>query len=204
MFSPKKRFWVFQSTLPVGGATCSRIEITDYAKCFNPRSPWGERREDGSKRLLRIPGFNPRSPWGERPYHPILGISNKLFQSTLPVGGATCPRAQFRSVYIVSIHAPRGGSDLTVNESHYHIFYEFQSTLPVGGATLVCCCQCTGGDVSIHAPRGGSDEITMLKKQAADLFQSTLPVGGATPWVIYRAQIWKVSIHAPRGGSDLL
>ena len=56
---------------------------------FNPRSPWGERR------LLlamaeRFGYFNPRSPWGERLSRSTVLATPVEFQSTLPVGGATC------------------------------------------------------------------------------------------------------------------
>ena len=57
----------FQSTLPVGGATISKLQLRASDLYFNPRSPWGERRYAGSTRLL----------------------IHSLFQSTLPVGGAT-------------------------------------------------------------------------------------------------------------------
>ena len=55
--------------------------------------------------------FNPRSPWGERPPFVEFWEIWKLFQSTLPVGGAT-----------------------TSSISCFQIVV-FQSTLPVGGAT---------------------------------------------------------------------
>ena len=59
--------------------------------------------------------FNPRSPCGERPLRPLRPLSalNTLFQSTLPVWGAT-----------ISLYKPQRRS-------------AFQSTLPVWGATLV-------------------------------------------------------------------
>ena len=57
---------------------------------FNPRSPWGERR--GMNLSFRlICNFNPRSPWGERP----RWVSPPCF------------------VPVISIHAPRGGSDIS-------------------------------------------------------------------------------------------
>mgnify|MGYP005854119259 CR=1 FL=1 len=34
-----------------------------------------------------------------------------LFQSTLPVGGATFNAGDLIPIYCISIHAPRGGSD---------------------------------------------------------------------------------------------
>ena len=57
---------------------------------FNPRSPWGERRYVPQEILLRGNHFNPRSPWGERPIGDCaMQLDFCLFQSTLPVGGAT-------------------------------------------------------------------------------------------------------------------
>ena len=83
-----------------------------------------------------------------------------LFQSTLPVWGATS-RARFESRgKEISIHAPRVGSDYKP-DIYPIILQEFQSTLPVWGAT------------------------DGLPGAAAALeFQSTLPVWGATtpPW----------------------
>ena len=55
------------------------------------------------------------------------------FQSTLPVGGATNVGCKFGSLIVISIHAPRGGSDL---------FFQ----------NITC-----NISISIHAPRGGSD-----------------------------------------------
>ena len=64
------------------------------------------------------------------------GYAGDLFQSTLPVKGATIFRTKFQIIHVISIHAPREGSDnnVTIN--------------------LV-----TQG-ISIHAPREGSDNTT--------------------------------------------
>ena len=59
----------------------------------------------------------------------------KLFQSTLPVRGATIKCLITRRTYRISIHAPREGSDFAL--------------LAVDDL----------GAISIHAPREGSDEI---------------------------------------------
>ena len=58
--------------------------------------------------------FNPRSPWGERLLQIFADAGTLVFQSTLPVGGATKPTFLQRNLT------------------------EFQSTLPVGGATRKC------------------------------------------------------------------
>ena len=57
----------------------------------------------------------------------------------------------------ISIHAPRGGSD--VGGVYYPPKIMF---------------------ISIHAPRGGSDTATAGFDEINVLFQSTLPAGGAT------------------------
>ena len=78
--------------------------------------------------------FNPRSPCGERHIRVVV-----------VVGYA-----------VISIHAPRVGSD------------------------------CWDGDewieqpISIHAPRVGSDVDKLTREKMLALFQSTLPVWGAT------------------------
>ena len=57
-----------------------------------------------------------------------------LFQSTLPVGGATNAMIDKYVDLIISIHAPRGGSDFCFCSDLTDVTI-FQSTLPVGGAT---------------------------------------------------------------------
>ena len=101
-----------------------------------------------------------------------------MFQSTLPVGGATRPSVATPAALPVSIHAPRGGSD---DLGQPQVFSQ---------------------GVSIHAPRGGSD--AMIRFPLWDDFVSIhAPRGGSDISVISRqALIDSVSIHAPRGGSD--
>ena len=103
-----------------------------------------------------------------------------IFQSTLPVGGATAPgkHAQARESQI-SIHAPRGGSD----GDDWQVMRRKR--------------------ISIHAPRGGSDIDSLSIEVSTSAFQSTLPVGGATlDWTAIQEKMAYISIHAPRGGSD--
>ena len=124
---------LFQSTLPVWGATGSLCVMINGYHDFNPRSPCGERLEAfplatdgeaisihaprvGSDRCCqplpaRPPNFNPRSPCGERPSFSQSQSVPLTFQSTLPVWGATCKMAR-----------PT-------------VLPTFQSTLPVWGAT---------------------------------------------------------------------
>ena len=55
--------------------------------------------------------FNPRSPYGERLGFLSVRTFLYIFQSTLPVRGATHRRPLHRQGHGISIHAPRTGSD---------------------------------------------------------------------------------------------
>jgi len=79
-----------------------------------------------------------------------------LFQSTLPVRGATRRLATRSSRRLISIHAPREGSDVCPFPLNL-LGCEFQSTLPVRGATLADTLAKRLMFISIHAPREGSD-----------------------------------------------
>ena len=78
--------------------------------------------------------FNPRSPWGERRSPSLWRLRSASFQSTLPVGGATVRDREALAAPDISIHAPRGGSDMQA-DINGDTYCSFQSTLPVGGAT---------------------------------------------------------------------
>ena len=81
-----------------------------------------------------IKDFNPRSPWGERLELTDSGVLNVLFQSTLPVGGATHDTS--RSVrWSIDFNPRSPWGERLPPELHRVPLQGFQSTLPVGGAT---------------------------------------------------------------------
>ena len=102
---------------------------------------------------------------------------------------------------LISIHAPREGSDgiVPVALTGYR---EFQSTLPVRGATLTLADISAPEDISIHAPREGSDfntgNMQLFEYISIHAPREGSDLGGG---VIVRAQNG-ISIHAPREGSD--
>ena len=123
---------------------------------FNPRSPYGERLSALLLGFL-LRYFNPRSPYGERLFlvgmcmipfaisihAPLTGSDlclltqlahSLLFQSTLPLRGATTKGSGDQKDQQISIHAPLTGSDA-----------DFKS-----GSLAY-------SDISIHAPLTGSD-----------------------------------------------
>ena len=135
---------VFQSTLPVWGATgiksasADRSPISIHAprvgsddlqaflgdgfQDFNPRSPCGERLVPFWINGL-LPNFNPRSPCGERRMRTSPNGRWSIFQSTLPVWGATIIVSPFQGERIISIHAPRVGSDPEERFCPWYWFY---------------------------------------------------------------------------------
>ena len=168
----------FQSTLPVRGAT-QRIRRGILEQVyFNPRSPCGERRCRSCAVGENQHDFNPRSPCGERPGMALRGHGaqnfnprspcgerlelrmeqegRQIFQSTLPVRGATIDCDIRRMPKEISIHAPRAGSD-PLSCTRGIASHVFQSTLPVRGATYHMAEIQESRQISIHAPRAGSD-----------------------------------------------
>ena len=151
-------------------------------------------------------------------------LRTRSFQSTLPAGGATFSILPPIKSILISIHAPRGGSDFGV-VLFCILFYDFnprsprgerpqfgqqangypqfQSTLPAGGATLVCLSW--KSNRPYFNPRSPRGERRKPKTYfpTASRFQSTLPAGGATLPITFGSRRAIISIHAPRGGSDV-
>ena len=85
----------------------------------------------------------------------------------------------FTCVSRISIHAPRGGSDLFCGKI-FLVSSNFNPRSPWGErhCSRGVVYRCAG--ISIHAPRGGSDAKARAGEAEYCRFQSTLPVGGAT------------------------
>ena len=106
--------FLFQSTLPVRGATPKMLILCGRLLNFNPRSPCGER-------LIRYIHGNPKHKFqstlpvrGATVRCPVVLRCVRLFQSTLPVRGATQFAEMDMEEYYISIHAPRAGSDSNI------------------------------------------------------------------------------------------
>ena len=132
--------------------------IFDHVSLFLSTLPARGATRRRSFRPPRRPHFYPRSPRGERLF---------LFRF-------------FFAQSIISIHAPREGSDLS-NFMFSPQFSVFLSTLPARGATK------------------GRYVLSTAERQ----FLSTLPARGATLGTAIRIlRTLNISIHAPREGSD--
>ena len=125
-------------------------------------------------------GLTLRSPGGSDAGSGFKCRKSGLFQSTLPVGGATCSLLPELQAGAISIHAPRGGSDIKV------INHRIEDL------------------ISIHAPRGGSDSVTGMANILRQVFQSTLPLGGATRKILTSWTIsWSFQSTLPVGGATI-
>ena len=102
----------------------------------------------------------------------------KSFQSTLPARGATPAAVRGGAFHVISIHAPRTGSD----------------------SSWGSICAATG-HFNPRSPHG-ERRTSMGLNIASNEFQSTLPARGATAAREHAQPAEAISIHAPRTGSD--
>ena len=125
---------------------------------------------------------------------------------------------------VISIHAPRTGSDQLAGAASGHPLH-FNPRSPHGERraldpleelfnVISIHAPRTGSDrdatagrivvgISIHAPRTGSDAIKAFPWEDTGTFQSTLPARGATRCASEKGCRPIISIHAPRTGSDV-
>ena len=174
-----KSIFSFQSTLPVGGATW-HIPPPKSAAPFQSTLPVGGATSFFMASDALIPEFQSTLPVGGATRGSMAQpLQREVFQSTLPVGGATSTKQSRGILMSISIHAPRGGSDLQISVSSPCIPI-FQSTLPVGGATIPSHpFHSHHQQFQSTLPVGGAT-LLLLMLVSSVLFQSTLPVGGAT------------------------
>ena len=147
---------IFQSTLPARGATRGQQSAGLLVHYFNPRSPHGERPLQ-CFRLGQGRHFNPRSPHGERRFSRFLPRFAVIISIHAPRTGSDHPALRRASESLpISIHAPRTGSD-DGSRRHFEKRGNFNPRSP-------------------HGERRADVKLTL--KQCS--FQSTLPARGAT------------------------
>ena len=126
---------IFQSTLPGWGATCEGRTRRRAGRFQSTLPGWGatylvrEGTYGADKFQSTLPG------WGATRCSPCPRCGGE-FQSTLPGWGATRHGNVEHHRQVISIHAPRMGSDRKGNRLRSR-HSKFQSTLPGWGATGV-------------------------------------------------------------------
>ncbi len=144
--------------------------------------------------------FNPRSPCGERLDSVKEEYASLIFQSTLPVWGATPPPLTLRAAAEISIHAPRVGSDkaLGLHGDGLHISIH----APRVGSDHLYAAHRPEAAISIHAPRVGSDSHSAGILICLQNFNPRSPCGERPKQRRKAGGNGNISIHAPRVGSD--
>ena len=148
-----------------------------FAGNFNPRSPHGERPQS-VRCSLRATNFNPRSPHGERPFRHRVRATQHL----------------------ISIHAPRTGSDNTMLKAEF-LRAHFNPRSPHGERRRALTSTRFINHFNPRSPHG-ERQIPVYNARREAVFQSTLPARGATLLVPPDTRRAPISIHAPRTGSD--
>ena len=168
----------FQSTLPARGAT-DRVELKDRAFLFQSTLP----ARGATLELLKTAVY-------------------QSFQSTLPARGATRGREANTKAMLISIHAPRTGSDLTPRNWNAHQ-KNFNPRSPHGERRLFVGFAAEDSFISIHAPRTGSDCGGSGFLARVELISIHAPRTGSDAVGREPRKTETISIHAPRTGSDV-
>ena len=165
---------LFQSALPLRGATLDELAKL-YGICdFNPRSPCGERPVRMSSRLI-VTDFNPRSPCGERPRPAVAQSPVTQFQSALPLRGATYMGNALQEDLIFQSALPLRGATYRLRWPGKP--QRFQSALPLRGATLQRTTTRMLSSISIRAPLAGSDIRRVRASARSVYFNPRSPCG---------------------------
>ena len=144
--------------------------------------------------------FNPRSPYGERPFGKGEEVMAKIFQSTLPLRGATGEYRATEKLQRISIHAPLTGSDLTRPGISRRGGY-FNPRSPYGERHICPELAADAEEISIHAPLTGSDRLAVIMMRLIDI-SIHAPLTGSDPIKACTHASTPISIHAPLTGSD--
>ena len=184
----------------MGRATSSLSALPSRKRYFNPRPPWGGRRQRRQTVRALSRHFNPRPPWGGRLPQSFDDAADQLFQSTPSVGRATNVAGFERRDYPISIHALRGEGDRAGKLARASIYISIHA-LRGEGDVVVIKCKRGVKDFNPRPPWGGRRIVEYSDKRKAR-FQSTPSVGRATLYRAPQDQKLAISIHALRGEGD--
>ena len=145
--------------------------------------------------------FNPRSPDGERQSVSACNVFTNLISIHAPRMGSDMGKPTLPiTLTMISIHAPRMGSD-RVRPRCRGLLGDFNPRSPDGERPCVLAWQPPCLRISIHAPRMGSDPLWYTRLSPCSYFNPRSPDGERLVPRVRRPENG-ISIHAPRMGSD--
>ena len=125
-----------------------------------------------------------------------------LFQSTLPARGATHQFfASLCGIFYFNPRSPHGERRLP--EYWYYSVYDISIHAPRTGSDTARLCIKTVYNISIHAPRTGSDILQDIVDVSQEDFNPRSPHGERRHPLPRENRTIAISIHAPRTGSDV-
>ena len=156
MSQTNRLFGAFQSTPSVGRATKQTERACPCPTDFNPRPPWGGRRQfelaiNCRQKFQSTPSVGRATQTG------IKSLSITQFQSTPSVGRATSCAAAYITTRDIFQSTPSVGRATFLYTLGFPIFFRFQSTPSVGRATNGTYKKKPKNNISIHALRGEGD-----------------------------------------------
>ena len=131
----------FQSTLPIRGATRAFLACPPKLFNFNPRSPYGERRQICPHRLNGR-WISIHAPHTGSDFFIVSNFRPEFISIHAPHTGSDRCHTSRDCGAEISIHAPHTGSD-KITISTIQVILKFQSTLPIRGATGETCELCS-------------------------------------------------------------
>ena len=190
----------FQSTLPMRGATVSGLPVP-VAFMISIHAPHAGSDPPCMIYTGYFCDFNPRSPCGERLRRKPGVCQNLLFQSTLPMRGATLVLVRSIDGNGISIHAPHAGSD-RAGPGIYPGDHDFNPRSPCG-ERLCMYAQNAGGPYFNPRSPCGERLNSYVTTVQGKLFQSTLPMRGATSYSFLRGILEVFQSTLPMRGATV-
>ena len=146
--------------------------------------------------------FQSTLPAGGATEREICALGIWLFQSTLPAGGAALTTVRGSRREVISIHAPRGGSDST-RGAHWLTSPNFNPRSPRGERPLSVSpsCPCRT-NFNPRSPRG--ERLSSIVRVLNPFYFNPRSPRGERRQRLDNlpGAVNAISIHAPRGGSD--
>ena len=155
------------------------------------------------RRKRRKRYFNPRSPHGERHPQTLMDFTPVPFQSTLPARGATNGISRYSMPLLISIHAPRTGSDGTDAASVAQDCH-FNPRSPHGERRALFVQKGGVGHFNPRSPHGERLGGPPAQPHQDGQFQSTLPARGATDREQERAKTLIFQSTLPARGATVV
>ncbi len=171
-------FGLFQSALPLRGATLSRLHAYGNQR-ISIRAPLAGSDERGRFFHAEICNFNPRSPCGERQLYGRRNARPRQFQSALPLRGAT-----------IQPKGPQGQAG-------------FQSALPLRGATSFAFLDRDAKGFQSALPLRGATRRKTGNTRWIRYFNPRSPCGERLALILCNTCDMEISIRAPLAGSDV-